>query len=184
MALPLFHFSEDPNIICFEPRRAPTSALDDKLVWAIDEWHAPMYYLPRDCPRACFWPGPETTNADRERFFGGVNARMVIAVESRWLERIRSTVLYRYTMPETTFERGDETAGHWTSRVAVEPLSVEPVGDLLTAIIGAGVELRITPHLIHLWRRVIASTMEFSGTRLRNAEGWSDLQKELAEATT
>jgi hypothetical protein len=180
--VPLFHFSEDPKIARFEPHRAPTSTLDDELVWAIDEWHAPMYYLPRDCPRACFWPGPQTTDADHERFFAGVNARMVIAVESRWLERIRTTTLHRYTMPEDTFEHGDETAGHWTSRVTVHPLAVEPIGDLLEAIIEADVELRVTPHLIDLWRRVIASTMEFSGTRLRNAEGWSDLERELTEA--
>jgi hypothetical protein len=141
-----------------------------------------MYYLPRDCPRACFWPGPQTTETDRERFFLGVSARMVIAVESRWLERIRTTELYRYAMPQATFERSDETAGHWTSREAVEPTSVEPVGDLLKAIIEADVEQRITPHLIDLWRRVIASTMEFSGTRLRNAEGWEELVAELEQA--
>jgi hypothetical protein len=141
-----------------------------------------MYYLPRDCPRACFWPGPQTTKADRGRFFASGEARMVIAVESRWLERIRMTTLFRYTMPEATFELRDGTAGHWTSPVAVEPLTVEPVGDLLKAIIEADVELRVTPHLIDLWRRVIASTMEFSGTRLRNAEGYADLVRELEEA--
>ncbi len=58
------------------------------------------------------------------------------------------------------------------SREPVEPLSVEPVGDLLQALAGAGMELRITPSLVELWRRVIASTLEYSGTRLRNASGW------------
>ncbi len=63
-------------------------------MWVIDDWHAPMYYLPRDCPRACFWPGPQTMPGDRERWFSGVDARMVIAVESEWLSAIRSTTLY------------------------------------------------------------------------------------------
>lgn len=130
-----------------------------------------MYYFPRDCPRACFWPGARITADDRERWLAGVDAKMVIAVESRWLERIRSTVLYRYTVPEGTFELHNATAGHWVSRGAVIPQNVEPVGDLLTALAGAGVQLRITPALADLWARVIASTLEFSGTRLRNAEG-------------
>jgi hypothetical protein len=47
----LYHFSEDPHIAVFEPR-APTARPEvEPLVWAIDEWHAPMYYLLRECPR-------------------------------------------------------------------------------------------------------------------------------------
>jgi hypothetical protein len=170
--VPLYHFSEDASMTVFEPHVAPTSIIDEPFVWAIDEWHAPMYYVPRQCPRACFWPGPETSDEDRERWFGGIEARMVIAVESAWLERIRSTALYRYSMPEETFVLRDATGGHWVSREAVRPLYVEPVGDLLSALAAANVELRVTPSLVELWRRVIASTLEFSGTRLRNAAGW------------
>lgn len=172
----LYHFSEDPSIRVFEPHRAKTSSLDDTLVWAIDDWHAPMYYVPRDCPRACFWPGPETTAADRGRWFDGVEARMVIAIEAGWLERVRSVALYRYTMPEEAFELMDASAGHWVSRRTVTPLVVEPMGDLLAALTGAEIELRITPALIRLWRLVIGSTLEYSGTRMRNAAGYDALQ--------
>jgi hypothetical protein len=168
--MPLYHFSEDPDIRVFEPR---TGRLPEAYVWAIDEWHAPMYYFPRDCPRACFWSGPETTTEDRERWFGGIEAKMVIAVESVWLDRIRSTCLYRYVLPEDGFELRDAIAGHWVSRDAVSPLSIEPVGDLVSAVLDARVELRATPALTELWARVIASTLEFSGTRLRNAQGWT-----------
>ena len=169
--MPLYHFSEDPDIRVFEPRFSRIANGD--YVWAIDEWHAPMYYLPRDCPRACFWPGPQTTDEDRERWFGGIDAKMIIAVESAQLERIRSTQLSRYVLPEDGFELHDATAGHWVSRAPVAPLAVEPVGDLLAALTAASVELRITPALTELWSRVINSTLEFSGTRLRNAQGWS-----------
>ena len=169
--MPLYHFSEDPNIRLFEPHVAPTSVESEPFVWAIDEWHAPMYYLPRDCPRACFWPGPQTTPGDRERWFGGIAARMVIAVETEWLPAIRSAALYRYTLPEATFRLNDATAGHWVSRQAVAPLAVEPVGDLLNALLAADVELRVTPRLVEMWKRVIASSLEFSGTRMRNARG-------------
>jgi hypothetical protein len=114
------------------------------------------------------------TPEDRERWFGGSDALMVICVESSWLERIRTTTLYRYAMPEDTFRLNDATAGHWVSSEPVEPLSVEPVGDLLSAIVAAGGERRVTPRLIELWQRVIASALEFSGTRLRNARGFAE----------
>jgi hypothetical protein len=99
---------------------------------------------------------------------------MVIAIESDWLEAIQNTALYRYTMPEGSFiEHGDDS-GHWHSRETIVPLAVEPVGDLLTALVEADVELRITPRLYELWQAIIASTLSFSGTRLRNAKGWVD----------
>jgi hypothetical protein len=170
--VPLYHFSEEEHIRVFEPHIAVTSVEVEPFVWAIDEWHSPMYYFPRQCPRACFWLGPQTTNEDRERWFGGIEARMIIAVESEWLDRIRTTRLYRYTFPEETFSLHDATAGHWVSRQKIKPLSVAPVGDLLEALICSKVELRVTPSLMELWQRVTASTLEFSGTRLRNAVGW------------
>ncbi len=173
--MPLYHFSEDPEIHSFAPHRAKTSVVDEPLVWAIDEWHAPMYVFPRDCPRACFWPGPDTTDEDAERWFGHVRARMVIAIETAWLERIRSTALYRYTFPEALFRLHDATAGHWVARETVTPIAIEPVGDLLAALASAEVERRVTPLLIPLWERVIRSTLAFSGTRLRNAQGYATL---------
>jgi uncharacterized protein DUF6886 len=169
---PLYHFSEESGIARFEPRAPFERPAVEPMVWAIDEWHAPMYFFPRDCPRACFWPGPGTSDDDRERWFGGVDARMVIAIESDWMERVRRTALHRYRMPPTTFVLGDSDGGHWVSREPVVPLAVEPVGDLLSALATAGVELRMTPSLIGLWQRVVGSTLHFSGTRLRNARGW------------
>ena len=91
-------------------------------MWAIDAWHAPMYYVPRECPRACFWPGRETTAADRERWFGETDAKMVIAVESRWLDALRGKTLYRYVMPDATFRMNDHDGGHWVSR---EPVNAD-----------------------------------------------------------
>jgi hypothetical protein len=165
----LYHFSEDGDIRVFRPHVAATSVQPEALVWAIDEWHAPMYYFPRQCPRASYWPGPQTTDEDRERWFGGIDARMVITVESIWLERIRAARLFRYTLPDSPFQLNDAIAGHWVSRQSVEPLSIEPVGDLLAALIHSNVELRVTPSLMEIWQRVIQSTLQFSGTRLRNA---------------
>jgi hypothetical protein len=183
MTMALCHFSEQPGIKVFEPRSPLAHPDVEPLVWAIDEWHAPMYYLPRDCPRACFWPSPVTTAADRERWFNGIDARMVIAIESRWLGPLRATTLYRYEMPAASFVLHDAQGGkdaatapvlrsHYASRAPVTPSHVEPVGDLLDALAGAHIELRITPSLIELWRRVMRTTLAWSGMRLRHAQGY------------
>lgn len=173
----LYHFSEEESITSFEPHVAKTSAQAEAYVWGIDEDHAPMYYMPRDCPRACFWPGEGTSDEDRERWFGGIEARMVIAVESDWLERIRSATLYCYEMPPDTFELLDGNAGHWVSQQRVEPLSVEPVRDLLEALAAANVELRVTPGLMQLCDRIDAGVQRYEAAeraRLRGvATGWS-----------
>jgi hypothetical protein len=170
----LYHFSEDSQITVFRPHVAKTSAIQDEaFVWAIDDWHAPMYYVPRDCPRACFWAGPTTTREDRERWLHHLEPRFVMVVETAWLERIRSVQLYRYTMPDASFLPAGHPGGHYVSRALVTPLGLEPMGDLLMAILDAGVELRITPRLGPMWKQISsASTLTYSGTRLRNAQGY------------
>jgi hypothetical protein len=170
----LYHFSEDPQITVFRPHIAKTCAIrDEALVWAIDDWHSPMYYVPRDCPRACFWAGPKTTPEDRERWLNHLEPRFVMVVESSWLARIRGGRLYRYTMPEASFSTVGHGGGHYVSRETVQPLQMEPVGDLLAAITKACVELRITPRLGPMWKQIWSgSTLVYSGTRLRNAEGY------------
>jgi hypothetical protein len=169
----LYHLSEDATIARFVPRPPLARPEVEPLVWAIDDWHAPVYFLPRDCPRVCFWPLPTTTAEDHARYFATVSGRMVIAVESGWLERLRTTRLYRYLMPEATFVDIHDHGVH-VSRAAVAPLRVEPVGDLLAALAGAGVEVHIMPSLVPLARAISQSTLHFSLIRMRNAEGWAD----------
>jgi Family of unknown function (DUF6886) len=169
----LHHYSEEAEIALFRPHVARTSVEQEALVWAIDDWHAPMYYFPRDCPRACFWAGERTTAEDRERWLHGLEPRFVIAVEASWVARIRDTVLYRYHMPPATFTPRGDDSGHHVSREIVAPLRVERMPDVLGAIIGDGVELRVVDRLGPLWRRIHwDSTLHFSGTRLRNALGY------------
>jgi hypothetical protein len=165
----LYHFSEDPAIERFVPRVAPSSVLREEFVWAVDAEHAHLYYFPRDCPRVHFCSMGETTAADIERFLGLTTARHVAAIEAAWLPRLRSTAVYRYELPGDSFELIDRYAGYWTSRETVTPLSVEPVGDLLDMLVAAGVELRVMPSLWPLRDAVIASTLQFSIIRWRNA---------------
>lgn len=166
---PLFHFSEDATIARFEPRPSHRDPAGRSLVWAIDEAHAPLYYVPRDCPRVAFQAAPHSTPADVERFLAHTSARWVMAIEGRWLQQMRETRLYAYHLPAATFTCIDEGAGYFVSEQAVSPLAVELVGDLLERCVAAGVELRITPSLWPLYRAVAASSLQFSILRMRNA---------------
>lgn len=168
----LYHFSEESGIARFVPRSLASRPGEQPLVWAIDEWHAPMYYFPRNCPRILLWPTQTTTEADHARWFGASSARMVAHIESQWLEALRTTRLYRYRFDERGFE-SLEDAGMFVSRTAVEPLEVEPLGSLLDELRDADVELRVLERLTPL-RGVWDTTLHASGIRLRNAQGWAN----------
>ena len=49
------------------------------------------------------------------------------------------------------------------------PLERTEIADLVRQHAQAGIELRLVNDLWPLWDRVVASTLEFSGMRLRNA---------------
>jgi hypothetical protein len=127
-------------------------------------------FFPRDCPRALFWATPTSTPEDVARFFGHTAAKWVAAIEGAWLERMQTTPLFVYRFSPETFAPLQNDAWMYVSREAVTPLSVEPVGDLMARLRDANVELRITPSLWPLWHAVVASSLHFSGIRLRNAQ--------------
>ena len=160
----LWHVSEDPAIEVFHPHRAPTSSLDEKLVWAIDTIYWWLYWFPRECPRACFNATQGTTDADVDRWLDGDRARRVSVIECDWLERFRSARVYAYRLPSDTFEPWDK---FFVSRETVVPLELV---ELLARHAEAGNELRIAPSLYPLWDEVIETTLDFSGIRLRNAD--------------
>jgi hypothetical protein len=154
----LWHVSEDASIERFVPL--------EELVWAIDTRHLPLYWFPRDCPRATFWATSETSDDDVERWLDGDRTRRVHVIESAWLERMRTTRVVAYRLPESGFEPEDR---FWVTRETVEPLELVELGDLLARHAEARIELRVAPALYPLWDSVVASTLDFSGIRLRNA---------------
>jgi hypothetical protein len=164
----LWHFSEDASIHRFEPGADPSHDSDEPLVWAIDDAHAPAYWFPRECPRGTWWADPDTSDADVDRFLGGERGLRVHAVQADWLPLLRSARVYAYELPSDGFERYPRANGYWVARGAVEPVSVAGLGDLLERHAAAGIELRIVPALEPLWERVAASSLAFSGIRLRN----------------
>ncbi|MEX2373275.1 MAG: DUF6886 family protein [Dehalococcoidia bacterium] len=177
----LYHFSEEPGIEVFQPRTMPQRPeIAVPAVWAIEDSHQHMYLFPRDCPRAQLWCVDGTSEADRQRWFGRSDARVIAYVEYGWLERIRQATLYRYEMPPETFEDLRD-AGMWVSRQTVAPARVEVLDDLFEAMGAAGVELRVmdrlTP-LIGVWEE---TTLHWSGIRLRNAQDWPEFRSPAPE---
>jgi hypothetical protein len=162
----LWHVSEDPAIEVFHPHHSELHALDESLVWAVDTHYQWLYWFPRDCPRACFEASDATTDEDVERWLDGDRTRRVGIVENGWLERFRAADVYAYRLPPETFEPWDK---FFVSRETVVPLELVELGDLLARHAEAGNELRIAPSLYPLWDRLIESTLDFSGIRLRNA---------------
>ena len=162
----LWHVSEDPSIERFEPHVSATAASGEPRVWAVDTRHVPFYWFPRQCPRGTFWATASTTPADLA-LLG--DATRVHVIESSWLEPMRAARAVAYRLPEQTFEPDPEVGGYWLSREPVRPLEVVELGDLVRRHEHADIELRIVPSIWPVWDRVVASTLEYSGIRLRNA---------------
>ena len=158
----LWHFSEDPSLGRFLPR--------DGKVWAIDDRHSWLYWFPRDCPRACFWAVEETTDDDVEGWLDGDRDRRVAVIETSWLDRVRNVRLCAYRMPPAPFDIVED-GRFYIASTPVDALERVEVGDLLARHAAAGIELRVAPSLYPLWDRVIESSLDFSGIRLRNAVG-------------
>jgi hypothetical protein len=174
----LFHFSENADIGTFEPRpvRVPSRRppgrewLNGPLVWAIDDWHQPMYLFPRDCPRILIWPTERTTAEDRQRYWGVCSSRMIAFIERSWVARLRSAVMCRYELPAASFENLRD-AGMWVTKTAVQPVRKEIIADLPAALELRNVELRPIDDLLAL-SPLWATSLHVSGIRLRNAANW------------
>jgi hypothetical protein len=168
----VLHFSEDPTITSFRPHVAATARQPEPYVWAVDAVQSSAYWFPRDCPRAMAWPGPDTTADDVRTIVGPGGGPRVHAVEYRWLDRIRTTRLYAYRLPAAAFRPFGEPVPHaMVAERPVRPLGpAEPVGDLLARHEEAGLQLRVLPNLWAFFDAVAASTLQFSGIRLRNAQ--------------
>ena len=167
----LYHFSEDPHLTRFVPHVPRTNPSHPPAVWAIDAEHAPLYWFPRDCPRVAIWPRDERSVAEFKAWFG-TSANRLHAIESNWLDRVRTAQVFRYEFDSEGFEPWEPADGQWISTNEVMPVGVEPVGDLLQAHADAGIELRLTPSLWPLHDVVIDGEFDFSIVRMHNAQPW------------
>jgi hypothetical protein len=161
----LFHVSEEPGIELFEPRASEIAA--EPVVWAINDSHLHNYLLPRDCPRVTYYAGPQTTRGDVQQFLG--LSRAVVAVESDWFKRLQACRMFCYHLSPDTFESIDSCAGYFVSRVSVKTTRLEVFDDVIAELLRRHVELRFLPSLWSLRDAVVASTLQFSLIRMRNA---------------
>jgi hypothetical protein len=113
-----------------------------------------------------------TTRADRDRILGPGGGDRVHAVEYGWLEALRTVRLYAYRLPAADFRPiGTPVPNAHVSTKTVIPIGEpEPVGDLLRLHEEYGIQLRVLNNLWPYWDAVVATTMSFSGIRLRNAK--------------
>lgn len=161
----LYHVSESEGIDVFEPRWA--DAQQAAIVWAVHEHRLHNYLLPRDCPRVTYAAKDDTSAADIERFLGA--SRAVVAVESRWAQRLQSTRLYCYQLPAAPFRVIDAGAGYYVSDQPVTPIAVRCIANPMLALLDRDIELRFMHDLIGFSARILASTLQFSLIRMRNA---------------
>jgi hypothetical protein len=170
----LFHVSDRPGIIRFEPRpvyphHPQADALPRPIVWAIGERLLHNYLLPRDCPRVTFYARPDSDPNDVARLMGQTAAGHVVAIESGWLAAVRAATLYLYEFPPEGFYSIDQGAAHYVCDSAVTPIGMSRVDDLLAELTAHDVELRVTPSLWPLRDAVLASSLQFSFIRMRHA---------------
>ncbi len=164
----LHHFSEDPSIVRFEPHIPRSNPKQRPAVWAIDAEHAPLYWFPRDCPRVTAWPRNSGERVEfRKRLV--TSARRLHAIEATWLDRMRTTQLYRYDFDGRDFTPWPEASGQWISHEAVESVAVTAMSDLVGAHLEARIELRLVADLWPLVELVKSGRWDFSCVRLVNA---------------
>ena len=79
----------------------------------------------------------------------GTSARYVVAIESGWLDAVRKSRLFVYELPAETFRPIDPGAGYFVSSESIVPVAVTPIDDVLEALLGRDVELRV---MSTLWK--------------------------------
>jgi hypothetical protein len=147
--------------------REPAPPYDGEGAFAL--WHfSEDPSLGRFCPRGCIWPVSATTREDREQFFGQSSATRIQVMETGWLRQLQDCRLYAYRLPTGPF-RPHDVGGYWVADEPVDAFDQVVIDDLAGRHATAGIELRITPSIWPFWRRVTSSTVEFSGSRLRNS---------------
>jgi len=167
----LFHVSEEADIKVFELCFPKRTDLDPNigLVWAIDEERLPNFLTPRDCPRVAYHVGPQTSEADKERFFTSSDVTHAVVMESSWYTILKNTTLYLYEFETDDFVLQDPVAGYYVATKTQYPKERFILTDLLGELAKRNVEIRLTAHLWSIAEAIKASTLNWSLCRMANA---------------
>ncbi len=131
--------------------------------------HLHAYLLPRDCPRLACYAKPDSDPDDVARIMGPSGARYLVVIEAGWLAAARDTPLTIYTFDGRPFRCVDAGAGYWTNEQPVTPIDRETLADPLPEMLRRDVELRVVASLWPLRDAILASSLQFSFIRMRNA---------------
>lgn len=168
----LYHFSEETDIEVFHPRVKSNRTNMPPVVWAIDQAHEFTFFFPRNCPRIVYTYDNNITEEDRKCFFGQSEAKIVITVEKGWYGRIKSTTLYRYSLPVETFRLFDDYAGYYISEASVTPIEKLEIRDPLARLMELPIDVRFTPNLHPLREAILSSSVrDFGIHRFEFAQG-------------
>ena len=154
----LWHVSEDATIARFEPLRR--ARLGDR--------HASPAALlvPARLPARDLLGAGETSDEDVERLLDGDRTRRVHVIESGVARADAHDAVVAYRLPEESFEPEDR---FWVSRATVEPLELRRARRPPRAARRGRDRAADRAGAHPLWEPVVASTLDFSGIRLRNA---------------
>ena len=172
----LFHFSDNGTIKLFQPRpvRVPVKRpkgsewLNGPLIWAIDEWHQPMYMFPKEYPRILLWRKENTTDRDIKKYFGASTSKMLAYIEKDWAAMLEKGLIHRYELPYHSFISLDD-AGMWVSQKTIYPLETLTFLDLPKHLLQSDVELRVIPSL-NVLKDAWNNSLHVNGIRLRNSK--------------
>ena len=167
----LYHVSEEPDIGVFIPRLPARADMNQNiaLVWALCERTLPNFLTPRNCPRVCYHIGNGTTRNDMDKYMPE-NCSHVVMIETKWLGRLRNTVLYLYEFDDADFYLQDECAGYYVSEKKQLPLVVNRISDIETELRRRGSELQTTDDLRDIAGKIKRTTFNWSLCRMAFAE--------------
>lgn len=168
----LFHVSEEENIQIFEPRLPSRNDLDKNigLVWAIDESRLPNFLTPRDCPRVTYHIGKKTTESDKKKFFTSSTVSHTLIIESKWLEKMKNTILFLYEFNVEDFILQDDVAGYYVATTAQIPKAKYKLNDLFSELLKCNIEIRIIDNLWDIADEVKQSSLNWSLCRMGYAQ--------------
>jgi uncharacterized protein DUF6886 len=161
--------SEDPGLDVFKPQTHPTWPDEGPMIWAIGQSRLMNYLLPRDCPRVTYYALPRSTHHDVAIYLDGDRTKSVVIVEEKWLEAIRNVKLWLYEFDPEGFSSFDPGAGYYVARTDQKPKATTEINGVLEKIKAKGTDFRTLPTLWSTCDEVVASSLQFSMIRMRNA---------------
>ncbi|NNU78140.1 DUF6886 family protein [Clostridium estertheticum] len=168
----LFHISEESNIKVFEPRIPLRADIDNTkgLVWSINEKCLPNFLTPRNCPRVTYYSTDKSSKEDNEKYFPSESSQHIVAIEHKWFETMKNTVLYLYEFDISKFYLQDEIAGYYVSEVRQVPINKIIKANLFNELSIRNVEIRIVDNLWDLSDEIKQTSLNWSMCRMAYAQ--------------